>query len=185
MKEKPFWIFGVVLLIAFLSHSPATAGAQAAFRGRLFTSGAVAAVVNVAIDIKSYSTEEEFLLLQRHYSSNDFDGFYGAFRRMKKGALRFIGSMGLNISFNAAQEKLTDRGVQIFLVTESRSAEPGVKRMRVVRFRFLVVILDLDKDFKGEGTIYEDAQVEFTRQGIEMGTSYSMPKKIVNLQIVK
>jgi len=185
MKERPFRIFGVVLLIAFSIYSSASAGAQAAFRGRLFTGGAVGAVVNVAIDIESYSTEEELLQLQRHLSLNDLEGFYGAFRSMKKGALRFIGSTGLNISFNAAQEKPTDQGVQIFLVTETRSVEPGARKTRVRRSRFLVVVLDLDKDFKGEGIVYEDAQVKFSRQGIEMESSYSTPKKIVNLQLVR
>jgi hypothetical protein len=185
MENGPFKILGVVVLIALILYLHASVWTQAAFRGRLFTGGASGGAVNVGIDIESYSTEDEMLQLYQHFSLNDLDGFYGAFRSMKKGALRFIGSTGLNISFNAAQEKPTDRGVQIFLVTETRSVEPGARKTRVRSFRFLVVVLDLDKDFKGEGTVYEDAQVKFTRQGIEMESSYSMPKKIVNLQLVK
>ena len=185
MKEDVFRFLGVILLIAFVIHSPAYAGAQAAFRGRLFTSGAIKQVINVRFDIKSYSTEDELLQLQQHLSLNDLDGFYSAFRSMNKGAIRFLGTTGLNIKINAAQEKPTGQGVRIFLVTETRSIEPGSLRARIVSFRFLVVVLDLDKDHKGEATIYEDALVKFTRQGIELESSYSTSKKIFNLQLVK
>jgi len=185
MKERPFKILGNVLLIVFILHLHASVWAQAAFRGRLFTGGALGGAVNVGIDIESYSTEEEMLRLHQHFSLNDLDGFYGALRSMKKGALRFIGSTGLNISFNAALKRPTDQGTQILLVTESQVVIPGATKTRIRRSRFLVVILDLDKDFKGEGTIYEDAQVKFTRQDIEIVSSYSTPKKLANVQPLK
>jgi tetratricopeptide (TPR) repeat protein len=185
MKERPLKILGNVLLIVFILHSPASVWAQAAFRARLFTAGGLGGAANVEIDIESYSTEDEILRLHQHFSLNDLDGFYGALRSMKKGALRFIGSSGLNIPFNAALKRPTDQGTQIFLLTESQDIVPGVTKTRIRRSRFLVVVLDLDKDLKGEGTIYEDAQVKFTRQDIEIVSSYSMPKKLGNVHPLK
>ena len=186
MKERPFEILDVVLLIAFILHFHAAVWAQATFRARLlFTGGAIGGAVNVGIDIESYSTEDELLQLYQHFILSDLNGFYGAFRSMKKGVLRFIGSTGLNIKFNAALKRPTEKGSQIMLVTESQGVVPGAKKTRIRRSRFLVVILDLDKDFKGEGNIYEDAKVKFTRQDIEMESSYSTPKKLVNVQLMK
>jgi tetratricopeptide (TPR) repeat protein len=185
MKERPFKILDVVLLIAFILHFHASVWAQATFRARLFRGGAIGGAVNVGIDIESYSSEDELLQLYQHFVLSDLKGFYGAFRSMKKGALRFIGSTGLNIQFNAALKRPTEKGSQIMLVTESQGAMPDAKKTKIRGSRFLVVILDLDKDFKGEGNIYEDARIIFTRQDIEMESSYSTPKKLVNVQLMK
>lgn len=182
---KKFSVSGVVLLIAFILQFHAAVWAQAAFRARLFTRGAIGGAVNVGIDIKSYSTENELLQLYQHLSLNDLNGFYSTFRSMKKAALRFIGGAGLNIQFNAALKKPTEKGIQILLVTESQGVVPGAKKRMIRGTRFLVVVLDLGKDFKGEGNIYEDAKVKFTRQDIEMESSYSTPEKLVNVQLLE
>ena len=58
--------------------------------------------------------------------------------------------------------------------------------MKNLPWRFLVAVLELDKDFNGEGLIYEDAIVDFLPQGlIEMKSSFSTPKSLVNVKLVK
>jgi hypothetical protein len=48
------------------------------------------------------------------------------------------------------------------------------------------VILDLDKNYKGEGRIYEDAKIQFTQQAtIEMESYTRAPKVLVGVSIVK
>jgi hypothetical protein len=128
MKERPFEILDVVLLIAFILHFHASVWAQATFRARLFRGGAIGGALTVGIDIESYSSEDELLQLYQHFVLSDLNGFYGAFRSMKKGALRFIGVTGLNIQFNAALNRPTEKGSQIMLVTESQGVMPDAKK---------------------------------------------------------
>jgi len=92
----------------------------------------------------------------------------------------------MNIKLNVVQEQSTEKGIKIILLTESRSIEPGSTRMKNLPWRFLVVILTLDKDFNGEGLIYEDAAVDFLPQGImNLESSFSAPRSLVNVRLVK
>jgi hypothetical protein len=70
-------------------------------------------------------------------------------------------------------------------MTETRSAIPGVRKPIVRGFRFLVIVLDLDENNKGDGTIYEDAKIRFTREGFEIESSYSTPLKIGDVRLAK
>jgi hypothetical protein len=159
---------------------------KVSFRARLYSTTAGAPPINVKIDIEEYSPAEDIQKLSDTSNKGDEDGFYRALRAMSKGSLQFIGGLGLNIKLNVIQEQSTEKGLKIFLLTESRSVEPGAMRMKNLPWRFLVAVLELDKDFNGEGLIYEDAVVNFLPQGIiEMKSSYSAPKSLVNIKLVK
>jgi len=159
---------------------------KVSFRARMYSTIAGAPPVNVKIEIGEYSPAEDIQKLNDALIKGDEEGFYRQLRSLNKGSLQFIGGLGLNIKFNVIQEQSTDKGLKIFLLTESRSVEPGTTRMKNLPWRFLVAVLELDKDFNGEGLIYEDAIVDFLAQGlIEMKSSFSTPKSLVNVKLVK
>jgi hypothetical protein len=160
--------------------------AKVSFRARMYSSIAGAPPVNIKIDIDEYSPSDEIQKLSEALNKGDENGFYRLLRGMNKGSIQFIGGLGMNIKLNTAQEHSTDKGIKIVLLTESRSVEPGSTRMKNIPWRFLVVILDLDKNFNGEGLIYEDAMADFMPQGIiDLGSSFSAPKTLVNVRLVK
>jgi len=71
-------------------------------------------------------------------------------------------------------------------MTEGRSAEPGTNKMFNVPWRFLLVFLDLDKNYNGTGRIYEDAAIGATPSGnITLASSYSISKELMNVRLVK
>lgn len=160
--------------------------AKVSFRARMYSSIAGAPPVNIKIDIEEYSPSDEVQKLSDALNKGDESGFYRILRGLNKGSIQFIGGLGMNIKLNVVQEQSTDKGIKIMLLTESRSVEPGSTRMKNIPWRFLVVILDLDKNFNGEGLIYEDAAVDFLQQGIiNLESSFSAPKSLVNVRLVK
>ncbi len=175
--------FIFLIILVFLLHLQVRA--QVDFRARLFTGAAGDPPINARISIESYSSSDELLLLNRHLDMNDIDGFRAAFKQMKKGTLNFPQSSGLFIQLHAAVEHPTEKGVRIFLVTDAQSAIPGSHKLRSWEFRFLVIVLNLDKNFNGDGKIYEDAKLNFTEQDIEMVSSSSVPKMLTNVRLVK
>jgi hypothetical protein len=179
--------FVCILCIVLLGWT-SSLWAQAEFKGRLMTGGGpnVQSAINVRIKIDGYTTVDEVIALSKAYSSGGEDGFFSAFNKINKASLRFLGALGLNISLHAAYEKPTDKGYQILLYGRSQSVEPGSSRLIYGGFLFLVVVLDLDKNYKGEGRIYEDARIQFTQQGtIEMDSYTRVPKVLVGVSIVK
>ena len=170
------------------------------FRGRMLTGvgTGLPAVMNARIVVNSYTTLDEVALLQDFVNKNDSKGFFSAFNQIKKGFLQFPGEMGLNISFHAAFETPTDKGMKIILVGESQALPVGFSpsadawkvlapgKNRSGLFLFLVAELDLDKNFKGEGKVYEEARITFTPEGgIKLDSYVKTPKMIVNIEKTK
>jgi hypothetical protein len=172
-----------VLLILFIGCA-VSLWAQAEFKGRLITG--VGPASNVRIKIESFSTPDEIRQLRQAFAVGAEEGFFAAFRQLNKASLRFFGGRGLNISLHAAYEIPTDNGYKIFLYGKSQRVEPGSSQMDRQGFFFLVVVLDLDKNYEGEGKIYETARIRFTDQGVmEMESSITAPKTLVSISLVK
>lgn len=170
------------------------------FRGRMLTGvgTGLPAVMNVKIVVDSYTTQDEVALLQDFKNKNDSKGFFSAFNQIKKGSLQFPGETGLNIGFHAAFETPTDKGMKIILAGESQALPAGFSpsadawkvlapgKNRPGLFLFLVAELDLDKNFKGEGKVYEEAKIAFTPEGgIKLDSYVKTPKMIVNIEKTK
>jgi tetratricopeptide (TPR) repeat protein len=179
MRRTSKDICRVLVTAALLLLAARPARAQVTFRGRLLGSSA-----NLRIEIARYSSAEEIRTFEQHLSLNDIEGFFRAFRSAKVASIRYTGGEGLNIVFNAAWEKPTEKGLRITLLTESRSIVPGYKKATMKGLAFLAVVLDLDEDLNGEGVAYEDADVRISTQDVEVLSSFSVPKKIVPVQIV-
>ncbi|MCX6577957.1 MAG: hypothetical protein NTV82_16400 [Candidatus Aminicenantes bacterium] len=195
--------FGIFLLaIAFGITLAAVAAGQetaekAVYRGRLFTGSGptTQGVVNVRITIDHLSTAEELTELMKHLAAGDSNGFFDKAETIKVGTLQYLGATGLGIDLNLAFEKKTEKGKQIFLVTEDQPADPtsGWPRSgsEAVGFRhvygaglYLVVALDLNEKNQGEGRIYQKARVKFSTGGeFELVSYSSTPLLIVNLRL--
>ncbi len=171
-----------------------------ALRGRVLTAAGTGLppVMNIRIVVESLTTQDEATLLQELINRNDSEGFFRTFKRIKKGSLQFRGEMGLNISFHAAFETPTDRGMKIILAGETQNLPAGFSpsadawkvlapgRLKSGVFLFLVAELDLDKNFKGEAKIYEEAKITFTPEGrIKLDSYVKTPKMIVNIEKTK
>jgi len=157
----------------------------AEFRGRIFMGGGPnrPGALTTRIIVHGYTDLNDIQKLSVPLNAGDVDGFFSLFRQMKKGEMRFVGGAGLQINFYAAQEQQTDKGIKIILVSDSRSIESGVSKRVAGSAMFLVVELNLDKKYEGEGKIYEDARISFTDEGrIKMDSYLTTPKVIVNIR---
>jgi len=183
--HKKIFIHALCLLLLGWTSS---LWAQVQFKARLMTGGGpnVQASINVRINIKSYSDADEVRQLLQIFNSGGEDAFWPAFYKLDKGFVTFLGGLGMNIAFHAAYEKATDKGVKITLFSKSRSIEPGSRRLIYGGFLFLVVELDLDKNYRGDGKVFEDAKIRFTEQStIEMESYTRAPKTLVGVSLVK
>ncbi|MBM3295874.1 MAG: hypothetical protein FJY82_15370 [Candidatus Aminicenantes bacterium] len=159
--------------------------ATAEFRGRIFMGGGPnrPGALTTRIIVSGYTDLNDIQKLAVPLNAGDVEGFFSVFRQMKKGEMRFVGGAGLQINFNAAQERQTDKGIKIFLVGDSRSIESGVAKRVAGSALFLVVELDLNAKYEGEGKIYEDARISFTADGmIKLDSYLTTPKLIVNVR---
>jgi hypothetical protein len=186
MNRKTITAGAVALLaIIFLGLQPAF-GAVVTFRGRMYSAVAGAPAYLVKIEISEFTSPDEALKLVGFMSRGDDSGFYSMLRGLNRGNMQFIGSQGLNIKFNVVQEYQTEKGIRIVLMTEGRSVEPGTSKFLNVPWRFLVVFLDLDKNYNGAGRIYEDAAIGATSNGnITMSSSYTISKELISIRLVK
>jgi hypothetical protein len=182
---KKIIIYGLCLLPLGWTSS---LWAQVQFKARLLTGGGpnVQASINVRINIKSYTDADEVRQLLQIFNSGGEDAFWPAFYKIDKGTVTFLGGLGMNIAFHAAYEKATDKGFRIILFSKSQGIEPGSRRLIYGGFLFLVVELDLDKNYRGDGKVFEDARIQFTEQGtIEMESYTRAPKTLVGVSLVK
>lgn len=186
--------FGITLTAAAASQEAAE---KAVYRGRLFTGNGptTQSVVNVRITIDHLSTTEELTELMKYLAAGDSNGFFDKAETIKVGTLQYPGATGFPIDLNLAFEKKTEKGKQIFLVTESQPADPTSNWPRsgseAVGFRrvygaglYLVVALDLNEKNQGEAKIYQKARVKFSTGGeFELVSYAETPLLIVNLRL--
>jgi len=182
---KVVFIIGLAVAAALSAVAATQETVSTEFRGRIFMGGGPnrPGALTTRIIITGYTNMDEVRKFQERLNAGDVDGFYNEFRAVKKGEMRFVGGAGLQINFNAAQEQQTEKGVKIFLMSESRSIETGTSKRVGGSALFFVVELDLDKKFEGEGKVYEDARISFTPEGgIKMDSYLTTPKMIVNVR---
>jgi hypothetical protein len=189
MKKLTGRNIAVIVFIAGCLVFGSSLWAKVEFRGRLLTgSGGVNTpqAVNVRIIIENYTTEDEVRTLQQFLVDGNQGGFLTAFRSMKKGEIRFFGGMGLNIPLHGAMEIPNEKGLKIQLLAESQTVEPGANQRRFGPDRFLVVELFLDKEFNGNGKIYQDAVIQFTpKSEIKLDSFIITPKELIAISLVR
>jgi hypothetical protein len=155
---------------------------QVTFRGRYLTGGggSIDPILTVNFEILSYSTPEEIIALVKAFNEGGESGFHTTFRAMKKGSLRVTSGRGMNIDFHSAREIPSDKGTKIELIAENTSFSLGASSSRTPSgMMFLVAILEIDANGKGEGKVYEDSTCRVLSTGEFVLDEFKRAPKIV------
>lgn len=175
---KPFLFVCIMLAtLGFAALQPATEEFQARLLGRDIHPGMRATKFIITID--GYTTPEEVYELAKTLSENGYEPFMAAFRALSKGYIRPIGGRGIKVNIHAAHSLPTEKGRKIMLFTQRQSWDPEAQQRTDQRFTFMVFELNLDKKGKGDGKIYEQANIRLTGQGmIEMESYNTAPLQL-------
>ena len=176
-----------LFLAAVLPALVAPLGATDVFKARMLTGKAPVQppMVNVQIEVESWTTPEEIRQLQDIMSQAGIEAFLAAFKQMNKGTVRFMASRGWNLPIHAALTVPTEKGKKVLLFFNRQTWDPGSQIIRGRHF-FMVIELTLNAKGKGEGRFYEDAQIKLDSAlgRIEMETYESAPKIFPQVQEV-
>jgi len=184
-KQRPLSAFLFLALAVTVLASPL--GDTDIFRARMLTGKAPVepAMVTVQIEVESWTTPEEIRQLQDVLVQSGVEPFLAAFSAVNKGVVRFMYSRGWNMPIHMAQVLPTDKGRKVILVLNRQGWDPG-SYQKPGRHYFMVVELKLNAKGKGEGRLYEDAQIQLdTMLGkINLETYESAPKLLPQVQQV-
>ncbi len=163
--------------LGLVALSPAPEEFQARLLGRDSHPGMRATKFIISID--GYTSPEEVYELAKTLSDNGYEAFMAAFRAITKGYIRPIGGRGIKVNFHAAHSLPTEKGRKIMLFTQRQSWDPEAQQRTDQRFTFMVIELNLDKKGKGDGKIYEQANIRLTGQGtVEMESYNAAPLQL-------
>jgi hypothetical protein len=179
---------GIVLFFAaILPTLVAPLGATDIFKARMLTGKAPVQppMVNVQMEVESWTTPEEIRQLQDIMNQAGVEAFLAAFKQMNKGTVRFMASRGWNLPIHAALTVPTEKGKKVLLFFNRQTWDPGSQIIRGRHF-FMVMELTLNAKGKGEGRFYEDAQIKLDSVlgRIELETYESAPKIFPQVQEV-
>jgi hypothetical protein len=190
MNRKHRGRMTALFLAAALPALIAPLGAADVFKARMLTGKAPVEppLINVQIEVESWTTPEEIRQLQDILSQSGIEAFLGVFNQMNKGVVRFMSARGWNLPIHAALTVPTEKGKKVMLFFNRQNWDPGSRFGSSGRHFFMVIELKLNKKGKGEGRFYEDAQIKLDSMlgKIEMETYESAPKILPQVQeIVK
>lgn len=117
MSPKHREKLAVLFLAAVLPALIAPLGATDIFKARMLTGKAPVQppMVNVQIEVESWTTPEEIRQLQDVLNQAGIDAFLAAFKQMNKGTVRFMASRGWNLLIHAALTVPTEKGKKVLL----------------------------------------------------------------------
>ena len=177
----------VLFLAAVLPALVATLGATDVFKARMLTGKAPVQppMVNVQMEVESWTTPEEIRQLQDVLKQAGIDAFLAAFKQMNKGTVRFMSSRGWNLPIHAAVTIPTEKGKKVLLFFNRQTWDPGSQIIRG-RYFFMVIELKFNAKGRGEGRFYEDAQIKLDSMlgKIEIENYESAPKIFPQVQEV-
>lgn len=175
------------VLIAALALTvilPALTGAET-FKARMLTGKAPVEppMINVQIEVTSWTTLDEIRQLQEILGTAGIDAFLAAFKQADKGVVRFMYARGWNLPIHAAVVVPTEKGKIVRLFFNRQNWNPGAYQP-VGRHYFMAMELKLNEKGKGEGRFYEDAQLKLNSLAatIEIETYESAPKLFPQVQ---
>jgi len=174
-------------VIACLSLS-AVLWTEERFQARLLIEGGAISdrASKIEIWVEDYTKTEEVLQLLEILYKGGYEPFMSAFRGMNKGIIRPIGGRGVKITIHAAQNIQTDKGRKVLLFAERKGWDADARQKIDRRFSFMVIELNINNKGKGEGKIYEQANIKLTSQGtIEIESYNSPPQQLWGVKVLK
>ena len=188
MNPKHRVACAALALSAALTGLIAPLGAADIFKARMFTGKAPVEppLINVQIEVNSWTTPEEIRQLQDVMNQSRIEAFMAVFNQMDKGVVRFMSTRGWNLPIHAAVSVPTEKGRDVVLFFNRQNWDPGSRFGSTGRHFFMVIKLMLNEKGKGEGRFYEDAQIKLDSMlgKIEMETYESAPKIFPQVQEV-
>lgn len=169
----------LTIILAFLT---VPLMAKEVYRGRMLTGKAPVepAAVDIQIEIESWTTPEEIIEFNRVLASSGSDTFLSLFNSTKKGVVRFLYARGYNLTIHMAQAQEEEDGKKVIVVLRREPWSQG-SQLGVGRNYFMAIELNLNKEGKGEGRFYEDAQIEMdVMAGRVYLKSYESSPKIIS-----
>ena len=175
----------LTIILAFLT---VPLMAKEVYRGRMLTGKAPVepAAVDIQIEIESWTTLEEIIEFNRVLASSGSDAFLSLFNSTKKGVVRFLYARGYNLTIHMAQAQEEENGKKVIVVLRREPWSQG-SQLGVGRNYFMAIELNLNKEGKGEGRFYEDAQIEMDVMGgkVYLKSYESSPKTISSVKETK
>jgi len=175
----------LTIILAFLT---VPLMAKEVYRGRMLTGRAPVepAAVDIQIEIESWTTPEEIIEFNRVLASSGSDTFLSLFNSTKKGVVRFLYARGYNLTIHMAQAQEEENGKKVIVVLRREPWSQG-SQLGVGRNYFMAIELNLNKEGKGEGRFYEDAQIEMDVMGgkVYLKSYESSPKTISSVKETK
>ncbi len=175
----------LTIILAFLT---VPLMAKEVYRGRMLTGKAPVepAAVDIQIEIESWTTPEEIIEFNRVLASSGSDTFLSLFNSTKKGVVRFLYARGYNLTIHMAQAQEEENGKKVIVVLRREPWSQG-SQLGVGRNYFMAIELNLNKEGKGEGRFYEDAQIEMDVMGgkVYLKSYESSPKIISSVKETK
>lgn len=180
--------YSACALLAFCLSLSAALWANEEFQARLLTyAGPQAGMAEkLIISIESYSTPDEVYQLREIFEKNGYDPFMAAFFRINKGNIRPVGGRGVKLNIHVAHSIQKENGRQIFLFTQRQSWDTGARQRIDRRFNFMVIELNVNKNGKGNGKLYDQASIRFSPSGtLEMEAFNSPPQQLFGVSLLK
>jgi hypothetical protein len=178
----------LVLALAALAVFSSPLSAADIYKARMLTAKAPVEppVVNIRIEIQSYTTRDDVMRLQEALNQSN-DAFLSLFKDMKKGVVRIMDRRGWNLPIHAVQVVPVAKGTKLLCFMLRQNWDPGAQFGRTGADFFMVLELNLNEKGKGDGRLYEDAGINIAPLAgrIEMSRYGSAPKILVSASAEK
>jgi len=151
------------------------------------TSGVTAGKsVTGTVIVEDYSTDAEVSELAGVLKAKGQDGLLSAMGKIKaKGRIALTGTVGNHVE--VIRQPPTEKGRRIVLVSDRQMSLPELWNSgRSTDYKFSIVILDLDANGKGGGTVYYAVKLKFNKSGqLELEHYGQSPGRIAQAMLMK
>jgi tetratricopeptide (TPR) repeat protein len=196
-------VLGLWILWLGGGFSPLYPQAETVWTGRLMANSGNASY-SLRIEIKALSKDSDLAKLSLYREAVSAKEFQAYFIGTGLGIVRIAGNGSqIVLPVNVVTKKKTKDGWRFLLVARNFPVEPGVTKISRYRGssmagipisrpdaanalrqdRFVAAVLEVDENLSGQGRIYDDAEVRFTENDVQLVSSASRPRLITDLQI--
>jgi hypothetical protein len=151
------------------------------------TSGVTAGKsVTGTVIVEDYSTDAEVSELAGVLKAKGQDGLVSAMGKIKaKGRIALTGTVGNQVE--VIRQHPTPKGRRIVLVSDRQMSLPELWNSgRSTDYKFSIVMLDVDANGKGDGTVYYAVKLKFNKSGqLELEHYGQSPGRIAQAMLMK
>ncbi len=181
-------LIAVVFVYASLSVSAQDKPSRETYAITVFGTSGVTAGKSVTgtVIVEDYSTDAEVSELAGVLKAKGQDGLVSAMGKIKaKGRIALTGTVGNQVE--VVRQHPTEKGRRIVLVSDRQMSLPELWNSgRSTDYKFSIVILDLDANGKGGGTVYYAVKLKFNKSGqLELEHYGQSPGRIAQAMLMK